>query len=106
MPENESSEFQLIYKIGALEAVVSDSMKRLDDFMFSIKQDMASNREEIVGDLKKIETNMEKIDTRVSNLETFKNNIVARVSGIATVAIIAWAILGHTVEALLDRIIN
>jgi nucleosome binding factor SPN SPT16 subunit len=84
-------DMQVIYKLGSLESLVTNSMRRIDEQIGSIKAELTTKHTETKQDL-------ETIEKRLSKIENWKTEIVARVSVVTGGAVLFWAIFSEPIK--------
>lgn len=84
-------DMQVIYKLGSLESLVSNSMRRIDEQINSIRNELSAKHTETKAEFTLLEH-------RMSKIESWKTDIVARVSVITGGAVLFWAIFSEPIK--------
>ena len=96
---SKSLEDQVLYKLGSLESLITNGMRRIDEQLATLAKNMVEHR---------IESSEEtaKLDERVTKLEEWKTASKARVAGVIFAFTVIWAVFADAVQSFLHRIFN
>lgn len=95
----EGQNSEILYKLGGLEALVTEGMRRIDGNIETIKTELGVIQEDTTKELKIL-------DDRVSALEDFKKEIVTKFTVIVTVVVGFWAVMGDSLSHALSRVLG
>lgn len=95
----EGQNSEILYKLGGLEALVTEGMRRIDGNIETIKTELGIIQEDTTKELKIL-------DERVSVLEDFKKEIVTKFTVIVTIVVGFWAVLGDSLGNALSKVLG
>lgn len=87
----------ILYKLGAIEAIVTTGMENLKSQVNDIKKLVEDNRTETKREL-------ENVKTRLDKIEDWKKAVVERVTIITGLGLLVWAVVGDVIKNAISRI--
>jgi hypothetical protein len=95
--ETPLTHYDIIYKLGALETLVTEGLKNINKSLTELSSTVKDNHT-VMG------AEVQKLEERVKALEIWINSIKARISLITAGAVALWAILGDTAKTILAKV--
>lgn len=95
--EESNIDSTIIYKLGALEALVSSSMRNIENSINRLSTEISTVKADAVKE-------MTALEIRVKLMEEWKSAIVAKAAGAAAVLTVTWVAFGGAIEKFLGGV--
>lgn len=95
---------QVIFKLATIETKVQGISDNLIAAVHRLEDKIAETHQQQTAATTEVKTEMKAIEKRLSGLEKYRDNLIAKVSGVMVVVTLMWAMFGKAIEATITEI--
>lgn len=100
----ESFDNQVIFKLATIETQVKAMSENLVTAIHRLEEKINADSLRLSGDTAKLSVKVDANEIRLKALEDYKNQLVAKVAGVTSVAAIFWIVFGRAIETQVAHI--
>lgn len=95
---------QVIFKLATIETKVQGIAENLVAAVHRLEDKITETNQAQASALAEVRTELKTVKGQVSALEKYRDNLIARVSGIMLVITVFWALFGSAIETTVKEI--